>query len=242
MAFNFNTMIGGGGTANLKNYIAGGTVITVKADGTGDFTSLKDAVDSLTGKFSDGKITISIGAGTFNITETVVIDGGNFNFAELEISGAGKENTIIQNTSATQYQQIILVQNTSTLVVIKNLTTKGASSSSGVGIASLVSCNINIIDVEVDNCFWGLYPDHNSRMFITDVKGTDLNYVMNVNRGSKVFCRGNFTISNAAQVFHVSNASTINVIGVTTTFTNVTTTVSQTINTITSNGMIVGNV
>lgn len=242
MAFNFNTMIGGGGTANLKNYIAGGTTITVKSDGTGDFTSLKDAVNSLTGKFSDGKVTISIGAGTFDITETVVIDGGNFNFAELEISGAGKENTIIQNTSATQYVSIISITNSGALIICKDFCLKAKDSSSGIGVSISKSDYVYLENLKTENCLWGIYPDFVSKVWIQTLTGSNLADAMNVNRGSEAFCRGTFTLSDVTTAFQVSNASLIKAAGVTKTFTNVTNSTNQTTNQITNNGIIIGNV
>ena len=57
---------------NDSNFIPRNTTITVGASGC-DFTDIQSAIDYLTGKYSNGKVIISISAGTYNLDSAVYI-------------------------------------------------------------------------------------------------------------------------------------------------------------------------
>ena len=82
---------------SLSKFLPDGTIITVKSDGTGDYTKLSDAVNSLTGKWSDGQIYIDV-YGTIVENSTINIYGRSFNFSYLWIR-AGESNAKVQFTN-----------------------------------------------------------------------------------------------------------------------------------------------
>ena len=86
---------------SLSGYIPSGTVISVKTDGTGDFTTLSDAVSSLVGKWSNGTVTISLGNGTFTESSGITLNGSYFSIPLIVITGQGKANTTVSYTGST---------------------------------------------------------------------------------------------------------------------------------------------
>ena len=105
----------------LDNYIPRNTVINVKLDGTGDFTTLESAISYLTGKWSNGAVAIQLGAGTFTGSSAIIIDTFNFNFTRLVIYGQGVTNTTIVRNSIQDWSGAITVTSVGTPVIIKEL-------------------------------------------------------------------------------------------------------------------------
>lgn len=81
------------GFMSSANYLQDGTVVTVKADGTGDFTTLEGALEYLEPKWSDGEIIIDISAGTYQTAGSISLD--NYKIKRIIIKGAGKTSTFI---------------------------------------------------------------------------------------------------------------------------------------------------
>ena len=51
---------------NQSYFIPADTILTVKTDGSGQFTNLSEAISYLTGKYSNGTVTIQLGEGAFD--------------------------------------------------------------------------------------------------------------------------------------------------------------------------------
>ena len=101
LIFNDNIGIGyGGGSYTDENFIAKGTTYSIKADGTGDFATLKDAIDFLEGKWSNGKISIKLVEGTHTLTAGCTINGTKFAIPFLEITGDGADKSILSNSTS----------------------------------------------------------------------------------------------------------------------------------------------
>lgn len=83
-----------------EGYLPSGKVINIEADGSGDFATLSDAISYLTGKWSDGTITLELGTGTFDLDTTVVLDGRLFNIPLVNIEGQGTSETILESKLA----------------------------------------------------------------------------------------------------------------------------------------------
>lgn len=101
MSLNFNTFniggsnSGGGGGAADASFIPLGTIFTVKADGTGDFTTLNDAIDYLDGKWSNGIVTINLDEGTHTLTKNISLTR-SINIPKITISGQSGGGTIVE--------------------------------------------------------------------------------------------------------------------------------------------------
>lgn len=112
----------GGGTTNTDtNFIPANTILTVKTDGSGQFTKLSEAINYLTGKWSNGTVTIQLGEGDF--VEETTIDIPEFNIKTLQIIGQGVDKTSISCSNTKEYNYIIT--NRVTNIRIANLVLKG---------------------------------------------------------------------------------------------------------------------
>lgn len=108
-------------TGTDGNFIPAGTVITVEADGSGQFTKLSEAIEYLTGKWSNGVVTIQLGEGDFVEESTINIP--EFNINMLQIIGQGADKTSISCSDITDYNYVIA--NTTANIKISNLLLKG---------------------------------------------------------------------------------------------------------------------
>lgn len=111
--------VGGGGTDT--NFVPAGTILTVKTDGSGQFTQLSEAINYLTGKWSNGTVTIQLGEGDF--VEENTIDIPEFNIKTLQITGQGVDKTSISCSNTKDYNYVIT--NTVANIRIANLLLKG---------------------------------------------------------------------------------------------------------------------
>lgn len=96
-----NVIIGGGGQVSDPNFLPNGTIITVETDGSGQFTKLSDAINYLTGKWSNGVVIIKLGEGDFVETEQVTIDGRRFNLGHLVLQGTSKSSSVLNVSQLT---------------------------------------------------------------------------------------------------------------------------------------------
>lgn len=87
--FNVSKGIESGG-GSIDNYLAGGTVITVKADGSGDYTTLESAINYISDKWSSGTVKISVSADTYVISSPITLSNQNL---RLLIEGQGTSST-----------------------------------------------------------------------------------------------------------------------------------------------------
>ena len=160
---------------SLNGFLPDGTVINVKTDGSGDFTKLSDAVNYLTGKWSNGTVTIQLGDGTFNETSPLTINC-DFNIPYLIIKGNGTSETTVQwnftNSSGT-----LNIKNIPNLV-FQSLTFQNATVPTG---------SIH---------FWGLLVERSFVVFDT-VTTVNLSNAIGALEGARVMLKGIVTCNNA---------------------------------------------
>ena len=85
--------VGGGGTDT--NFVPAGTILTVKTDGSGQFTQLSEAINYLTNKWSNGTVTIQLGEGAFDsLTYTT-----SSSIPSLVIKGVSQSATTITSVN-----------------------------------------------------------------------------------------------------------------------------------------------
>lgn len=157
-----------------ENFIPPNTTITVKTDGTGDFTTLNDAINYLTSKWSNGVVIISIASGTYNPTSNIQIDGTKFNIPSLVIQGESRSSTIF-NFSSMYTTGAFYLFKCSNNILLRQLTINcaGKNLTPGRGINIDLSTGlITISNVEVTNSDAGICTLGNSA-------STIINSIMN---------------------------------------------------------------
>lgn len=78
-----------------QGYIPAETDFRIKANGTGAFPTLQDAINYLHNKWSNGRIYITLEAGTHYISQNITIQNLWCNIPFLEIRGEGNSNTFL---------------------------------------------------------------------------------------------------------------------------------------------------
>lgn len=246
MSLNFNSFnIGGSnGGGNPANYIPNGTVYTVKADGTGDFSTLNEAIDFLNGKWSTGNVKIKFGAGTFTHTEDVSIRGGNyFSIPLLTVEGESATDTILEFTHNTP-TQAIKVYNT-TAFDLRNVTVKRAGGDTSTdlrGILSAENARVLLNKVTTDGCNYAIDAQQNGTIsLIANIAVKNCNLGICAEGGT---VSGNWAVStdfsDVTTAFCVFGGGIIKIPFPTYTATNVTNKSSQTLGTATASGWITG--
>ena len=140
---------------SLSNYLPAGTVISVKLDGTGDFTSLKGAVDYLNSqKWSPSGVTISLGEGTFVLDELVEIHNFSNSIPMITLQGVSQQATIIEGSSSRSDYKLLNVYWNSN-VIIQDLTFRRGNSTAIVE-AIEVGLGSNVI---IQNCTFDGFSD-----------------------------------------------------------------------------------
>ena len=87
----FGESEGGGGQD--PNFLPDGTIITIKSNGTGDYTDIGSAISYLSDKWSSGTVKISVSAETFTLSSPIIINNPNLN---LIIEGQGTSSSFIK--------------------------------------------------------------------------------------------------------------------------------------------------
>ena len=220
------------------NFLPDGTVINVKTDGSGDFTSLKSAIDSLSGKWSNGVITIQLGNGTFNETSTIGFP--RVNITELIIKGNGTSNTTLLGDFNDTF--FIRIEDVNYTIQFQNLKiSRGAKDSGRRGLVSEGINSLLIVDCAFDNCSTGLAGTScKMKMYGTSFS----NCVNAIVAASGCFIGSawgvTLSFTNCTKAFTVEDGGIISIYAVTCTYSNVTTKVSQTVGSVTANGLILG--
>ena len=228
------------GFMTSANYLPAGTVIDVKTDGSGDYTTIPVALASLVGKWSDGSVTIKLGDGTFDVSTTQQILSTNFNIPKLIIQGNGASNTTINWTSTTAAADMFRV----------------------LGLNVTISkCTIQNTNGLTSTDYRGIMALDNAYVFVSECDFTGINYAVWAFRGGNcAFAKCNFsncakavvaeggniyiqwattgTFNTITTALNVSGGGIIKGGGNTFTFTSVTNQVSQTAGTATVNGWI----
>ena len=127
--------IEGGYNVSVKNSVESpkNTVITVSTDGTKDFTSIKDAIDSITDASEFNTYTIEIYEGTYDIksyytAQEWAVESTAFiglivpNYVTLE--GVGSRDSIILTATDSTARNYISTLNLSEVCGLKNITVK----------------------------------------------------------------------------------------------------------------------
>lgn len=225
------------------NFIPPNTTYLVKADGSGDFETIKDAVDYLEGKWSTGTVTIELEAGTFEFSSQVNINQQNTNIPLIVIKGQGASSTILKNTNSTTGQYILGFYKANAKVSDLSLLRDGGSKSTN---------------------YRGILVEDSSKVFVKNVSATGINRIVYVAgdshcelsgtisftsgdiaiacAGSKIYSgwQATWNITDANRGLQVTYGGLINGYNTTCNFTDVTTKTSQTVGTATNDGWITG--
>lgn len=134
-------------------------ILTVKKNGTGDFTKLQDAINSITDNSEFNKYIINIYAGEYNIAEDFTQDQLNpsTNFAGIfvpdycSIIGIGNRDNIIIYADLEQRHQYISTLNFKNTAYIENITVRGTNTRYALH-DDLASKNLNYYERIVKNC------------------------------------------------------------------------------------------
>lgn len=139
---------------SLSNYLPAGTVINVKLDGTGDFTSLIDAINFLNNKWCPTVVKIILFEGTFTLSDTLYVRDIQKSIPLLEICGASSESTIIQGSDDFPTYRMISTE-WNQPVIFHDLTFKRGNSTTLIrGIEALLGSNVFI-----GNCVFDGFSD-----------------------------------------------------------------------------------
>ena len=138
----------------LSTHLPNWTVISVKLDGTGDFTNLADAISYLNNKWCNTYVIIQLGAGTFTLSDTLHIDSTRRNIPFIQIEGVSVDSTIIEGSSNFSDYRLIAC-NWFQHVRFMNITFRKGSSAN---LTRAVECHLNSV-VFFENCNFDGFTD-----------------------------------------------------------------------------------
>ena len=226
--------VGGGGTD--VNFIPAGTVVDVKLDGSGQFTKLSDAINYLTGKWSNGTVTIQLGEGTFEETEPITIDGNKFNFSNLVICGTNRDNSIISfNISGivNYFEELVVEHKTNVLFKDISLSGKGRTL---VSSGNIVLNNV-CISSQGNICFYCL----SGTSYLDGIILKDAQLGLAVTGRLNSNYQSNITLQSLITGIQVTRGGLIALNNLKKVVTNVTNLTNQSIGTANGNGFISGS-
>ena len=228
----------------LDNYLPKGTTINVKLDGTGDFTSLADAIDSLEGKWSDGNVVIQLGSGTFEVTSSLSISPFKCNIPIIDIVGVSTTDTIIDNKISVQWNSFLSISNNG-LVRLRNLKITGKSSKStggyiGISVSKTGTCELaGVITDGVDRI---IETSSGGRALITGTNSfLNCHDAFFTKTGTIALNSTTSSFTNVETAFYVEGGGIIQKFEGTLSYSSVTNKTNVTANTVTSNGIIMGS-
>lgn len=230
-------------TGTDNNFIPANTVYHIEADGSGDFATIKDAIDSLNGKLSNDAVTIELGAGTFDISSTLTIDGSKFHIPQLILKGVGVASTIINSTITTPDSILSLDQKLNCF--IQDITFQkigGTKSTNYRGILLSNDSYLYIKNVNLKGLNNAIYP----RMTSKTVIGGTINFedcgtcLISVASVLTSDWQAVVNFNNCNIGFAVYSGGQIHSYGISPSYTNVTTKTSQSVGTATNDGWITG--
>lgn len=243
MSIQFPNSINIGGTssggANIEGYIPTNTTYTVKTDGTGDFSKLSEAISFLSNKWSTGTVNISIAAGTYSESGTIVIGSSLIGIPRLNITGAGVSNTTIQNTSA---GQAILFSQYRNICNLEDLTIENTNSNTPFAVVQCDFANATIKNVKTIKGQYSIFAGGGYSELI--MKGTitiqnSSTCAIGVQQQSSVLAdQTTLTIDTAPTGVSILRLANFIFAAGSQTWNSVTTQYSQTINTVTKEGCI----
>lgn len=226
----------------IQNFLPDGTIITVKQDGTGDFNDIQTAINSLDGKYSNGVVTVEIGAGEYPISST--IDIPTCNIPRLSIVGSANFGTVLKvNYDATTFINEATINNDKNCELeLSDLYIKGVNRTER-GINGANNSKIIIKNIKIENCNEAVVSGENSDIFVkTAITCQNCTKGMYATLGSIKICyKANLIFSNVTTGLQVSNGGTIAFNHAIKTFNSVTNQTSQSIGTANANGYITGS-
>lgn len=225
------------GGANAT-YIPENTTYTVKTDGTGDFSLLSEAITFLQNKWSSGTVTIDIGAGTYEDGK-ISISQKLIGFPDLVIKGAGKDNTIIHNTSTSQ---AVLISNFRNKCTFQDLTFENTNVTTPFSVFQLDFANATIKNVKLENGQYTLFVGGGYSQLVmngtVDIQNSSTAAIGVQQQSSILANQITLNIDTAPLAISILRLATFIFAAGTQNYTSVTTQYSQTVNTITKEGCI----
>ena len=229
---------------NQNHFLPAGSILTIEADGSGQFTKLSEAINYLTGKLSNGTVTIQLGEGTFEETESITIDGNKFNISNLEIKGNSSTGTIVSFSNRTVVNLYVI--NNAFVSIFDMQFSANASSwcieQNQQSTLFMENCLISNVSGR------GIQVISGSRLCISTkitLIGASPKGAIGIacSGGGKATFKGqsNISMSNFTTGLAVGSGGLIALNYCTKTFSNVTNTTSQGIGTANANGLIAGS-
>ena len=232
------------GLMSNANFLPANHVITVATDGSGDFTSLVDAVNYLKGNYSNGTINIHVLSGTYAVNGIITLDESLGNISKVNIYGDGIDNTIFNFTNITNYKGAININYVNTLFTFKDLTivNQDTAKDNRLGINVLLARAI-INNCKTVNFFEGVTSARGSNVYITTkVTNNDCKSAIVAYAGGHISTGygTQFVVTNATYGIWVDMGGTVALASVQRVFNNVTNSTNTTIGSTTANGYIGG--
>lgn len=221
---------------NKSGFIPAGTIINVNVDGSGDFATIQDAINSLTDKWSSGEVVIFLGEGTYNFSEAVAVDCRYFNFGKIVIKGSGIDKTILEGNSILRTEG-----SSSQIVEVRELTLKGLSKSdsSSYSFMSDYDSNARLVSIKVSDNYNGIISQRNAKVYCYNIT---IDNCVNGIIAQGGLLTSSYTFINISQTTNgikSTNAGRIFLSNVNVTSSSVSTLYSPSINTLSGNGFII---
>lgn len=228
------------GTINIGGTSSGGGMpngktIHVEADGSGDFSTVAAAINSLQGKSGNGKVIIEIGSGEFTETETVTVDGDLCFFSLVEIKGQGTTSTTLKEFRINGRNKA-------------NIKLHGIKAVGGTvtRFSDISNSNLTIFDVDINSYSLGICSYVGGNILLAKdtgsiaVTGTTTAFL--VEGGGNMYSQYAVPISltNCTTGFKTTYGGQMRMLLPSVTYSNVTTHLSQTEGIMTSSGYIAG--
>ena len=224
------------------DFLPSGTVINVKLDGTGDFTTLAEALNYLNNKWSYGGVIILLDEGIHIVTSSIVVgayitNSGRY-FEFITIKGKGKDKTIVRNTG----DSYCLRAAGNMPIHIYDLTFDNGTNTSKDCISVYEQGNLILDNTDFKNLRLACYAHSggniliNSTVTYTNVATAFRAYAGTINMNFNV----NVSFSSVTTAFQVGYGGIIRGYHPNITYTNVTNKTSQAVGTATNNGWIAG--
>ena len=222
-----------------------GYTINVATDESGDFTTIQEALNSLIGKLCVGRVYINVASGTYNFAELYSL---NDLLPAIEIAASDSNNKPIFKASTDVTYPIFDMYNMSyikfTNIIFQGYTT-GSSlpPSNAADRGSLVRYNSHAI---FEKC---TFNNFNRGCMTTDggqsyLNGCTFSYCTNAissTRAGQNIITTSLTAANCTYLIEVYNNGYCDTSKINPTMTNVTNKYSQIVNTISAQGLIIGN-
>lgn len=221
---------------SVENYIPSGTTITVGASGA-DYTTLADAFSYLSGKWSDGSVTISI-ITNLTVTDDLELFTSDFNIPLLIING--NSNTITLNfTTANTYTCGFRIYNQNPVQVSNVNFVGGTNGTTHILAGGYYTSSLLFSGCSFDNAYGGAFAYNVADVKVEGCTLLALSVGMQAQQGGTIVSRGcTFGASGKKCVTCYSVYVGGVVRGGESTYTNYTNYSGQNYNTFTINGLI----